>query len=160
MTDPSPQAHDLASGGAPTAVVRRFLDLLAEGRIDDACDLLADDVRYVNVPLPPIRGRDRVRAALNKAMTRLPGAGFEVYLHAVSANGPVVLTERTDVLKAGRVRVQFWVCGRFDVHDERITLWRDYFDWGTFLVATVRGLLAAVLPILRPAPPGEQVRAA
>jgi limonene-1,2-epoxide hydrolase len=153
MTDLSPQANDLASDGGPVAVVRQFLDLLQEGRVDEACDLLADDVRYVNVPLPPIRGRGRVREALSRAMTRVPGAGFEVYLHSVSAEGPVVLTERTDVLKARQVRVQFWVCGRFDVHDGRLTLWRDYFDWGTFLVATVRGLLGAVLPMLRPTPP-------
>lgn len=155
MTDPSPQA----TRTDPGSVVRRFLDLLEDGRVDDACDLLAADVRYVNVPLPPIRGREQVREALTRAMTRVPGAGFEVYVHAMSADGPVVLTERTDVLKAGRVRVQFWVCGRFDVHDGEITLWRDYFDWGSFVVATLRGLVGAVLPALRPAPPVGPSRA-
>lgn len=158
MTDVSPHA-DHPQDRAPDTVVLRFLDLLQLGRIDDACDLLADDVRYVNVSLPPIRGQDRVRRALSRAMTRVPGAGFEVYLHAVSADGPVVLTERTDVLKAGRVRVQFWVCGRFDVHNGRITLWRDYFDWGNVTLAMLRGLLGAVLPPLRPAPPASPLGA-
>lgn len=31
-------------------------------------------------------------------------------------------------------------------------LWKDYFDWWSFLVATVRGLQGAVVPVLRPAP--------
>ncbi len=153
MTDVSPQDNHLGQDSAPAAVVRRFLDLLAKGRVDEACDLLAVDVRYVNVSLPPLHGQDRVRQALVGAMSRVPGAGFEVYLHAMTADGPVVLTERTDVLRAGRVRVQFWVCGRFDVHDGRITLWRDYFDWGNLTLATLRGLLGAVLAVLRPAPP-------
>ncbi len=157
MTDVSPNSDRPGGDSAPAAVVGRFLDLLEHGRIDDACDLLAPDVRYVNVSLPPIHGQDGVRRALHRAVSRVPGAGFEVYLHAVSADGPVVLTERTDVLKAGRVRVQFWVCGRFDVHDGRIALWRDYFDWGNVTLATVRGLLGAVLPQLRAAPPARSV---
>ncbi len=159
MTDVSPQADHRGQDSAPTAVVRRFLDLLEQGRVDDACDLLATDVRYVNVSLPPIRGQHQVRRALTRAMARVPDAGFEVYVHVMSADGPVVLTERTDVLKAGRVRVQFWVCGRFDVHDGRITLWRDYFDWGNVTLATLRGLLGAVLPAARPAPPARSVSA-
>ncbi len=57
-----------------------------------------------------------------------PSFGFEVKIHRIAVNGPVVLTERTDVLRLGPVRLQFWVCGVFEVKDGRITLWRDYFD--------------------------------
>jgi limonene-1,2-epoxide hydrolase len=82
-----------------------------------------------------------------------PGSGFEVYLHSISADGPVVLTERTDVLVVGSARIQFWVWGRFDVHDGKITLWRDSFDFVDVLRGTVRGLAAMVLPSLQPSPP-------
>jgi limonene-1,2-epoxide hydrolase len=64
-----------------------------------------------------------------------------------------VLTERTDVLKLGRLRVQLWVCGRFDVRDGQIVLWRDYFDYLTLAVATIRGLLGTVFPAIRAKPP-------
>ena len=53
---------------------------------------------------------------------------FEVKFHRIVAEGDTVLNERTDVLVFGPVRVQFWVCGVFEVHAGQITLWRDYFD--------------------------------
>jgi limonene-1,2-epoxide hydrolase len=74
-------------------------------------------------------------------------------VHTISANGSSVLTERTDVLKFGRLRLQFWVCGRFDVQDGQIVLWRDYFDQMNIAGATVRGLLGTVLPAVRAKPP-------
>ena len=98
----------------PTAVVAEFLDLLAAGDLERAVDLLDPDVLYTNVSLPPMRGRERVRAAVHARSGR-PGAGFEVYTHSIAADGPVVLTERTDVLTYRRLRVQIWVYGRFEV---------------------------------------------
>jgi Limonene-1,2-epoxide hydrolase catalytic domain len=50
------------------------------------------------------------------------------------------LTERVDVLRYRAVAVGFWVCGTFEVRGGRITLWRDYFGWTTFLLATARGM--------------------
>ena len=137
---------------SPARTVMRFLQLLQERDVDGAAELLSPDVRYINVSLPTIRGRDRVRRALKSAFG-FPGAAFEVYIEAVAADGGTVLTERTDVLVMGPVRLQFWVCGRFDVHEGQITLWRDYFDWWNITVATVRGVLGALLPPLRAKPP-------
>ena len=135
----------------PQAVAEAFLAALAVPDLDGAMSLLADDVVYTNVGLPTIRGRDRVTRVLGGLQG--PNASFEVYLHAVSADGPVVLTERTDVIVVGPVRTQFWVWGRFDVHDGRITLWRDSFDFLDLTKAMVRGLAGIALPSLRPAPP-------
>jgi limonene-1,2-epoxide hydrolase len=132
----------------PTEIVERFLTGLAEGEIDTAVDLLASDVVYSNVSLPTVRGRERVRKLAHLTLGR-SGAGFEVYNHAISAAGSSVLTERTDVLKLGRLRIQFWVCGRFDVEDGEIVLWRDRFDWMNYTVATVRGLVGIFVPPLR-----------
>jgi limonene-1,2-epoxide hydrolase len=140
------------SGLAPTQVVERFLSLLRAKDIDGAAKLLAEDVEYVNVGLPTVHGRERVRR-LGGATLGLAGAGFEVYLHTISANGSSVLTERTDVMKFGRLRIQFWVCGRFDVDDEQIVLWRDYFDQMNFWAATARGLLGTIIPAVRAKPP-------
>ena len=136
----------------PTQLVERFLELLRAKDIDGAAELLAADVEYVNVGLPTVRGRERVRRLL-RATLGLDGAGFEVYLHTISANGSSVLTERTDVMKFGRLRIQFWVCGRFDVDDEQIVLWRDYFDQMNFWAATARGLLGTIIPAVRTKPP-------
>lgn len=139
---------------APAAVVRRFLELLEAGDVDGGVELLAADVRYENVGLPTVHGRERVRKLFQRMMG-LPGAGFEAHLHTVSTDGSTVMTERTDVLKAGPVVVQLWVCGRFDVEHGQIAKWRDYFDYANFALALVRGLLGAVLPAFRARPPAR-----
>lgn len=76
----------------PTPIVEQFLHLLAAGEIDAAVNLLATDVEYSNVSLPTVRGRERVRRLAHLTLGR-PGAGFEVYNHAISASGDSVLTE-------------------------------------------------------------------
>jgi len=141
-----------ATDASPISVVRQFLDGLAAGDIDGAADLLAPDVEYINVSTPTIRSRERVRRVLGAAMG-LPGAGFEVYLHAISNDQGAVLTERTDVLTWGALRMQFWVCGRFDVRDGKIVLWKDYFDWANFTIAMLRGLVGVIIPPARAKPP-------
>jgi limonene-1,2-epoxide hydrolase len=137
----------------PGPVVETFLAALAAGDLTDAADLLDEDVTYVNVGLPVIRGRRRTIRVL-RPLAR-PGASFEVYLHAIAVNGATVLTDRTDVLAFGRLRLQFWVTGRFDVADGRITLWRDSFDYGDVFRSVLRGLAGVVVPALRPRAPGS-----
>lgn len=135
------------------ARVERFLALLTQKRIEAASKLLAEDVEYSNVSLPTIWGRSPVRRALEQTLGR-HGVGFEVYTHAISGSGDTVLTERTDVLKLGRrLRVQFWVCGRFDLKDGEIVLWRDHFDWWNSTVALWRGVLGIFVPAVRARPP-------
>ncbi len=150
---PSTSRNPLTTPTAPRDVVEAFLDALADSDLERASELIDDNIDYVNVSLPTIRGRDRVLRALS-LMDR-PSASFEVYVHAISASGPTVLTERTDVLSFGRFRSQFWVSGRFDVVDGRITLWRDSFDYLDLLGATFRGLVAVAVPSLRPVAPAE-----
>jgi limonene-1,2-epoxide hydrolase len=147
----SADADPVGSRLPPTLVVERFLDLLQAKDVDGAADLLAEDVEYANVGAATVHGRERVERLLRAAVGRR--AGFEVYMHTIAANGSSVMTERTDVLTFRRLRVQFWICGRFDVDDGKIVLWRDYFDYMNFTAATLRGLLGVVIPAARAKPP-------
>lgn len=144
------EESDVAGGEerSPTRVVERFLDLLRRGDVDGAMEFLAIDVEYANAGLPTVHGRAWVRRIF-RATLGPSGSGFEVYVHAISAGGLTVLTERTDVLKFRRLRIQFWVVGRFDVRDGQIVLWRDYADHLTFIAATVRGVIGTVFPAVR-----------
>ena len=145
MTEPStPAVGDTA---AAVALVETFLTALAEEDLDGAADALAADVVYQNVGLPTIRGRAATIAVFRRMAGRVR---FEVRIHRIAGQGAAVLTERTDALTLGPLRLQFWVCGVFEVHDGRITLWRDYFDFLAMFKATVRGLAATVFPALRP----------
>jgi limonene-1,2-epoxide hydrolase len=151
--------HPLAApdGAVPPtdsqAVAEAFLAALAAKDAARASELIDDEIDYVNVGLPSVRGRAQMGRVFD-LLTR-PGVGFEVYLHSISADQAVVLTERTDVIIIGRLRMQFWVWGRFDVHDGRITLWRDSFDFVDVLRGTLRGLAAMVVPGLQPKIPAD-----
>jgi limonene-1,2-epoxide hydrolase len=126
--------------------VEVFLNALQDADYETAEAALDDNLVYENVGLPTIHGRRRAMRLFRRMEGR---AGFEVKIHRVAADGATVLTERTDALIFGPLRLQFWVCGVFEVHDGRITLWRDYFDFFDMLKATVRGLAALVLPSLK-----------
>ena len=62
----------------------------------------------------------------------------------------MVLTERIDAIDIGRFRLQFWINGRFEVHDGKVTVWRDYFDYYDTTRAALRAVAGAVVPSLRP----------
>jgi limonene-1,2-epoxide hydrolase len=127
--------------------VEVFLAALQNVDLDTANGVLDDNLVYENVGYPTIHGRARTI----KLFRGLQGkARFEVKIHRIAVNGSSVLTERTDVLVIGPVRLQFWVCGVFEVANGRITLWRDYFDVFDFSKAIVRGIIGAVVPALKP----------
>jgi limonene-1,2-epoxide hydrolase len=132
---------------SPVLVVERFMELLRCGDLDEAVALLAVDVRYENVGLPTVHGRERIRGLFGRGYE--DGAGFDVVIHTICADGASVLTERTDILTFRKLHVQLWVCGRFDVRDGQIVLWRDYFDFLDFSKGLLRGMLGVHLPGLR-----------
>ncbi len=99
---------------------------------------VADDVSWRNMPFPAARGKKTVARHLelmNRAVT-----GVEVRIHHIAANGGVVLTQRTDVIRRGRFEAAFWVCGTFVVRDGKVVLWRDHYDHAYVAGAFLKGL--------------------
>ena len=131
---------------ANARTVESFLNALQDVDYQTAEAALDEDLVYENVGLPTIHGRARTIKLFRQMEGR---AAFEVKIHRIAADGAAVLTERTDALIFGPLRLQFWVCGVFEVHGGRITLWRDYFDFFDMLKATARGLAALVVPSLK-----------
>lgn len=124
-------------------VVEAFLRALEDLDIDAAMALCHPDITYQNVPLPPARGAEATARQL-RLLDRCC-SGFRAITHNIAANGPVVLTERTDIIEIGRFKPSFWVCGSFEVRDGLIVGWRDYFDFADVTVAMVKALVRAVL---------------
>ena len=129
-------------------IVEQFLDALERMDVDAALALLDPEVRYQNVPLPTAKGLPAVEQQL-RWLARY-GRAFEVRWINVASNGPIVLTERTDVLTFGQVSGAFWVCGTFEVRDGLIVLWRDRFDFVDFTWSFVVGAVRALLRVVRP----------
>lgn len=143
MTD---QASPSLSDVDHARTVETFLYALADEDFDTVESLMSDDIVWQNVGWPTLRGRSRIMNIFRRSQGNY---GFEVKIHRIAGEGAAVLTERTDALVFGPLRIQFWVCGTFEVHGGRITLWRDYFDLMDILKGTARGLAATVVPALR-----------
>ena len=126
--------------------VEGFLNALQDEDFDAVAAALDDDLVYENVGLSRIRGGHRTAKLLSRMQGRI---GFEVKIHRIAADGAAVLTERTDALILGPLRIQFWACGIFEVHDGRITLWRDYVDVYDMFKGFLRGLAGLVIPSLK-----------
>lgn len=126
-----------------TETVVELFDALRNRDTDRAMSLLDDGIVWHNVGLPKVRGVSNVGRFL--ALLAKPGYGFDVVVHNIAADGDVVLTERTDVLIWHRLRIEFWVCGTFELRDGKVAVWRDYFDNVDFLKGVARGVLTAAL---------------
>jgi limonene-1,2-epoxide hydrolase len=136
----------------PVGVVQSFLLALQANDVEGAVALLADDVRWINVSLPTLRGPNVARV-----LRALEGrSGFRVHFFNIAAEGDVVLTERTDAIRVGRFEQRFWVWGRFEVRDGRIAVWRDSFDWLDITVSVLRGAAGVVVPALNRSWPGTR----
>jgi len=121
----------------PEETVREFFRLLALPDTKAAVALLDDEVVWKNTGLPTFAGR-KVGGMLLDAEKR--GITVAITVHHAAANGAVVLTDRTDVLRRGRWQTSFWVRGTFEVRDGRIALWDDAFSWLDFTRGALVGL--------------------
>jgi limonene-1,2-epoxide hydrolase len=143
MTDQTPPIADVDNA----RTVENFLYALQDEDFDTAEGLVSDQLVWENVGWPTMRGGRRIMKLFRRGEGR---AGFAVKVHHIAVDGANVLTERTDAMIFGPIRLQFWVCGTFEVHNGRITLWRDHFDSFDLLVkAPLRAVAALVVPSLR-----------
>ncbi len=148
MTGSTSASQSTNDTAANARVVETFLYALQDQDFDTAESTLADNILYQNVGYTTMRGRRRIMKLFRMGQGR---GGFEVKIHRIAAEGDAVLTERTDAIIIGPLRLQVWVCGVFEVHGGKITLWRDYFDAFEFFVkAPVRAIVGIFIPSLRP----------
>jgi limonene-1,2-epoxide hydrolase len=115
----------------PDEVVTEFIRRIGDKDVDQACELLAPDVHYDNVPMEPKHdGRDNVRDVLKMFLGDSPTVEWRVYRQA--ATGNVVMNERLDCFHMGGKPLEIPVTGVFEITDDGlISLWRDYFDLAT-----------------------------
>ncbi|KQU61497.1 epoxide hydrolase [Rhodococcus sp. Leaf278] len=119
-----------------------LFDALRLRDTDRALALLDNRVVWHNVGLPKVRGTSNVGRFLS--LLAEPTFGFDVVMHNIAADGDIVLTERTDALIWRRIRIEFWVCGTFEVRDGKVAVWRDYFDTTDFLKGVARAVFRAL----------------
>ncbi len=107
-------------------IVNEFMARIQRMDLDAACELVSDDVEYDNVPMGMVSGPDGIKSILGPMVGMLDEVDWVV--HRQIASDTLVLNERTDRFGKGGKWMDLPVAGVFEVHDGKITLWRDYFD--------------------------------
>lgn len=91
---------------------------------------LADDAVWENVGAARTVGPEQAVALLDALNAKEGIVRGEVIMHNISADGNVVLTERTDIFYRAddSLAASIRVMGVFEMDGPKITGWRDYFD--------------------------------
>jgi limonene-1,2-epoxide hydrolase len=113
----------------PTDVVRTFMAAMERLDYDTALSYVSDDCEYVNVPIGTVTGPEGIRAVLEPFFA--PTLENRWTIRNMAADGPTVFMERLDRHRLANGWAELPVNGVFEVHDGRITAWRDYFDLAT-----------------------------
>lgn len=112
------------------SIVGQFLAAIERKDIDDALSFLSEDCVYDNVPIGPVTGHEAVRSILGPLLAGASRVEWEVLRESTTGN--VVFNERIDRFDLPHGTVELPVTGVWEVHDEKISLWRDYFDLASF----------------------------
>jgi limonene-1,2-epoxide hydrolase len=112
-------------------VVNQFIEAIERKDVDAAVALTAETISYENMPITPIVGREGVAATLRAFLE--PATEVDWQIVRQLEVGSVVVNERLDRFRIGDGWLELPVAGVFEVDgDGRITLWRDYFDMGSY----------------------------
>ncbi|MGC0362878.1 limonene-1,2-epoxide hydrolase [Rhodococcus sp. 27YEA15] len=126
--------------------VEAMFAALTDFDVAAATALMTDDIVWENVSLPTLRGKKQIARALT-LVTR-PALKFEAEMRNIVGDERTVLTERADILTVGPLRIEFWVCGTFELRDGKIALWRDYFSARDVARGVVLALGRAVIGLV------------
>lgn len=112
-------------------LVRAFVEACNANDLERVLAFFAPDALYHNIPLPPVRGVEAIRAVLQGFLGMASQVDWVLHHVAETPDG-VVLTERTDRFLVRERWLELPVMGSFVVRDGRIAEWRDYFDMKQF----------------------------
>lgn len=115
----------------PIETVTAFCRAWEHVDLDALSGFFTDGAIYHNIPMEPIVGREAIMQVIAGFTAGSERIEFEIV--NISAEGGVVLTERIDRFFRPDRTVVLPVMGVFEVVDDRIAAWRDYFDLNQFL---------------------------
>ncbi len=114
----------------PAETVDAFIGAIERKDVEAAVALVADDCEYDNVPMGAVVGPRAIVDLLGPMIGSCREVDWVVRRQV--AQGAVVMNERLDRFSLDGRWVEVPVCGVWEVVDDKIRLWRDYFDLQTF----------------------------
>jgi limonene-1,2-epoxide hydrolase len=110
-------------------IIREFFASWPERNVERFLEYFTNDAVYHNMPLDPVTGKNGIREVLNLF---LPADEIEAEILHLAVRGNLVFTERVDRFRFGEKRVELPCAGVFEIRDDKIAAWRDYFDLATW----------------------------
>lgn len=111
--------------------VHAFLNAVKAFDYDAAMTLIAEHCDYENMPLGKVTGPAGVRGVLEPFFS--PTIANEFIILRELTDGKRVFLERLDRHQLETGWVELPVAGIFEVENDQITVWHDYFDAATIL---------------------------
>jgi limonene-1,2-epoxide hydrolase len=111
------------------AIVEKFIDAWNRMDFEAIINALHRDVTYHNIPMAALQGRETVREYLHSAW-RFEAVDWQTI--NIASVGNTVLTERVDNFVINGAPVALPVMGVFEIVDDKIFQWRDYFDLASY----------------------------
>ncbi|CAB4368185.1 MAG: limonene-1,2-epoxide hydrolase [Actinobacteria bacterium] len=123
------------SAHTPDSLVREFISLLIARDLEGASALVTPDFEYDNVPMGKTFGPQGLRDTLSGFFGMCTGIDWEILRQTSSGDLEfgIVLNERDDKVEIHGRWATLPVAGVFEIHDGKISLWRDYFDKATII---------------------------
>jgi limonene-1,2-epoxide hydrolase len=115
----------------PDEVVTALVRACEARDLDAVCALVADDIEYDNVPIGKVSGPEGVRRVLSGGVTQA-AEQVEWVVHRQVSDGAIVMNERTDRFLVDGRWIEIPIAAVFEVRDDRVCVWRDYFDLETY----------------------------
>jgi limonene-1,2-epoxide hydrolase len=116
---------------SPSEIVTAFIEAIERKDVAAAAAMASPSISYENMPMQPIVGREAMSATLEMFLDNANEVDWVIVRqHEV---GNVVFNERVDRFQIGEGWLELPLAGVFEVDDDGlITLWRDYFDMGSY----------------------------
>jgi limonene-1,2-epoxide hydrolase len=114
----------------PSEVVAAAFKATEEHDVEATLALFAEDGVWDLVPLGSGKGHDEIRALIEPMAAMM--TNMEVIVHRQIEDGNVIMHERVDRFEIDGVWREIPVAGVFEIRDDKIVLWRDFFDLSMF----------------------------
>ena len=112
-------------------IVKEFIAAWGRNDVDEIMSFFQRDAIYHNIPAAPVEGVEAIRPVIESFAGNATEIEWVLSDIAESASG-AVMTERIDRFEIGGKWIELPVMGIFELRDEKIVHWRDYFDMQQF----------------------------
>ena len=114
-------------------IIRDFIAAWSRLDAGELVGYFTEDGVYYNMPAEPVSGKDNLLKFIGGFIANWSKTDWDIL--NLLAEDDIVMVERLDRTRIGDKAVDLPCLGIFEMKDGKISIWRDYFDMGTYIKA-------------------------